>query len=81
VADKDSCPKMGSDLNALIDANKDLLASAQKAKAAGKQLPPDAVQHMKDSFPKIGGAMMNCASDANVKSAIQRLNIGRPQNH
>jgi hypothetical protein len=76
VADKDSCTKMGTDVNALIDANKDMLATAQKAKAAGKTLPPDGVQHMKDTAPKLMGAVASCYKDANVKSAFQRLNLG-----
>jgi hypothetical protein len=79
VNDKDSCPKMGSDLNSHIDANQDLLAAAQKARAEGKQLPPDAVKHMTGSFQKMGPAMMACKDDASVKSAIQRLKL--PQNH
>src|SRR5580704_13652998 len=73
VADKDACPKMGTDLNALIDANKDLIALANKARADGKQLPPDAVQHMTDAFKKAAGAMMGCMSDPNVKAAVQKL--------
>jgi hypothetical protein len=79
IADKDNCPKMGTDLNALIDANKDLVATAQKAQAGGKQLPPDALQHMKDAAPKMATAAMNCAKDPNVKGALQRLNFKRNQ--
>jgi hypothetical protein len=81
VTDKDACPKMGTDVNALIDANKDLLAMAQKAKADGKQLPADAQQHMKDSLPKLMSGMMNCAKDATVKGAFQRLKLGGPHDH
>jgi hypothetical protein len=73
VSDKDACPKMGTDLNALIDANKDLIAMANKARADGKQLPPDAVQHMTDAFKKAAGAMAGCMSDPNVKAAVQKL--------
>jgi hypothetical protein len=73
VADKDNCPKMGTDLSALIDANKDLLAAAQKARAAGKQLPADAAQHMKDTATRFANGVMGCAKDASVKAAMQRL--------
>jgi hypothetical protein len=75
VNDKDSCPKMGTDLNSLIDANQDLLALAQKVRAQGKQLPPDAVKHMQDSMTKMMPGMMNCKDDATVKGAIQRLKL------
>jgi hypothetical protein len=73
VNDKDSCTKMGADLNSLIDANKDLLAMAAQARASGKQLPPDAVKHIQDSMQKMMPGMMNCKDDANVKGAIARL--------
>jgi hypothetical protein len=81
VNDKDTCPKMGTDMNALIDANKDLLAIAQKAKADGKQLPPDAAQHIKDSLPKLMGPIMGCKDDPTVKAAIQRLKLSGPRAH
>ena len=82
VSDKDSCPKMGTDLNALIDANKDLLALAQKAQAEGKQMPPAAKQHMMDTAQKMVSALMGCQNDASVKAAIQKLQLGgRPQSH
>jgi len=73
VSNKGNCPKMGTDINALIDANKDLIAMANKARADGKQLPPDAVQHMTDAFKKAAGAMAGCMSDPNVKAAVQKL--------
>jgi hypothetical protein len=79
VADKDSCPKMGTDINSLIDANKDLLAMAQKAKADGKQLPPDATQHIKDLMGKMMGPIMGCKDDPTVKTAIQRLSLAGPR--
>jgi hypothetical protein len=77
VADKDNCPKMGTDLNALIDANKDVIAAADKARAAGKQLPADAAQHVKDGATKFAQNVMGCAKDATVKGAMQRLSLRR----
>jgi hypothetical protein len=79
VSNKGNCPKMGTDINALIDANKDLMTLAQNAVSGGKQLPPDALQHMKDTAPKMIGAAMACKDDANVKAAIARLKFTRPQ--
>jgi hypothetical protein len=79
VSDKGQCGKMGTDLNALVDANKDLMAHAQKAVADGKQLPADARQHMKDTLPKIIGGAMSCKDDATVKAGMQRLKFTRQQ--
>jgi hypothetical protein len=79
VNNKGNCPKMGTDINALVDASKDLIAAAQKAVADGKVLPADARQHMKDTAPKMINAAMSCANDAGVKAAMQRLKFTRQQ--
>jgi hypothetical protein len=76
VADKDNCPKMATDINALIDANQDLLAMANKAQAEGKKLPKDAEQHMMQSAQKMGPAMQKCQSDKAVQSAFMRMASG-----
>ena len=73
VADQDNCPKMGTDLNALIDANKDILDTAHKARAAGKKLPPDDMKHVQENMRKIGPGMQKCHTDKGVSGALARL--------
>jgi hypothetical protein len=73
VADKDTCPKMATDVNSLIDANKDLLAQAQKAKSDGRELPAEAKQHVADNAKRMMGALQKCGNDQAVQSAFQRL--------
>ncbi|HUJ60823.1 MAG TPA: hypothetical protein VLX92_20110 [Kofleriaceae bacterium] len=75
IADKDSCPKMANDINALIDANKDLMDLAKKAAAAGKKLPPDAEKHIQDTVGKLVPAMQKCQADKGVQAAFGRLNM------
>jgi hypothetical protein len=76
VADKDSCPKMATDINALIDGNKDLLAKAGEAAKAGKKLPKTAEDHMMAGVKKMMPAMQKCQSDKAVQAAFQRLDVG-----
>ena len=76
VADKDDCTKMAKDVNALVDANKELLDKAKAAVAAGKQLPDDAKKHMMQSAQKLGPAMQKCMNDKGVQAAFMRLDVG-----
>jgi len=76
VADKDNCPKMGTDLNDLIDKNADVLEAGKKARAAGKKLPADTQQRVMDAFKRAAGAMAGCKDDAGVKKAFGRLQMG-----
>jgi hypothetical protein len=78
IADKDSCPKMATDVNALIDANKDMIELAKKAKADGKKMPEDAKKHMMDQTQKMIPAMRACGNDKNVQAAFQRLDMDGP---
>jgi hypothetical protein len=73
VGDKDTCPKMATDINALIDDNKEMLAMAKQAKAAGKTLPQDAQDHMKASVKRMLPAMQTCGRDPKVQAAFQRF--------
>ncbi len=77
VADKDSCPKMAKDVNALIDANQAVLEMAKKAKESGKQLPDDAKQHMMESAKRMMPAMQKCGNDKDVNAAFQRLDMAK----
>ena len=78
VADKDSCPTMAKDVNALVDANKDLLEKANAAVAAGKKLPEDAQKHMMDSAKKMMPAMQKCGNDKDVQAAFMRMTPQKP---
>ncbi len=78
VADKDSCPKMAKDINALVDGNQDLLAAAAQAEKDGKKMPDDAQKHMKDSVSKMLPAMMKCKDDKDVTAALTRLDMKHP---
>ena len=75
VADKGSCDKMASDIAAIIDANKDVVAAASKAKAAGKQLPAAAKQHVMDGVNKMLPAVQDCSSNDKVKAAFEKLDL------
>jgi hypothetical protein len=75
VADKDSCPKMAKDVNALIDSNKELLEMARKASEDGKKLPDDAQKHMSESAKKMMPAMQKCGNDKDVQAAFGRLDM------
>ncbi len=75
VADKDNCDKMATDVNSIIDANKDLLDMASKAKADGKKLPADAQKHMGDDVQKMGPGLQACAKNDKVNTAFKRLKI------
>ena len=77
VADKADCSKMATDLNAQIDANKDLLAKAKQAQDSGAQLPDDAKKRMMATAQRMMGAMMEkCSKDKGVEAAFQRLPHG-----
>jgi hypothetical protein len=76
VADKDSCPKMATDLNHLIDANKAIMEMAKKAAAEHKDLPKDAKDHMMTSVKRMVPAMQKCGNDPKVQAAFGRLDAG-----
>lgn len=73
VADKDDCTKMATDVNKLIDDNKDLLEKAKEHQAKGEKLPDEAKNHMMESSKKLFGAMQKCGNDKGVQAAFQRL--------
>ena len=79
VADKGKCPQMGTDLNAIIDKNADVMAMAEKAKSSGKKLPQDAQQHIIDTAKRMMPPIMECKDDASVKKALGRLKMGPPR--
>ena len=79
VKDQAACPKMAPDLNAHIDANKDVIDTAKKAVAAGKKLPPDALKHVQDTGMRMATAVSKCTNkddQAAIQAAIKRLDVG-----
>jgi hypothetical protein len=78
VADQDSCPKMATDLQALIDANQAVIAAAQKARAEGKKLPPDAQKHMIEKSKEMMPAAQKCRGNKHVATQFQRLHTAGP---
>lgn len=76
VADKDDCKKMATDVNVVIDANKDLIAKATEAAKSGMKLPKSATDHMMASAQKMGPAMQKCSADKGVNDAFARLDVG-----
>lgn len=80
VADKDNCPKMGTDINGAIDANTDLLKKAAEASDKGAKLPKDAEEHMHASAQKMMSSMQKCSTDKTVQAAFMRLDFkGHPK--
>ena len=73
VSAKDDCKKMGAGMNALVDANKDLMETARKAQEAGKKLPPDAEKQMDEKFQRAAPLLQKCLQDKDVQGAISRL--------
>lgn len=76
VADEKDCAKMAKDINALADANKDLIEKANKAIAAGKKLPDDAQKHIMQSAQKMSPGLMACQKNQDVMNALMHAMPG-----
>ena len=81
VADKDNCPKMGTDMNALIDANKEILAKVDEARKSGKPMPQEVRDHLMATMHKMAPAVEACKADKTVTAAFQKLPHGPPPHH
>jgi hypothetical protein len=77
VADKDNCPKMAGDVNALVDANADLLKKAAEAKASGQKPPADLKERADKTAKRMIDGLGNCMNDKGVQNAIERMNPNR----
>jgi hypothetical protein len=79
--DKADCDKMGTDLNALLDANAGLI---REAEAAHKKLSPEQRRVFLDKYrarvqaatAKMQGGITRCASNAKVTAALSRIPRG-----
>ena len=83
VADKSDCSKMATDINKLIDDNKDVIDAAKQAQASGKMLPTDARNHMMATGKRMAAAVAEkCKDDKGVTAAMARLpKHGPPAKH
>jgi hypothetical protein len=81
VADKDDCVKMGTDMNAQIDANKDVLAKVDEARKSGKPMAPELRDHLMATSRKMAPAVEKCKGDKNVAAAFTKLPHGPPAKH
>ena len=76
VADQDSCPKMATDLNKVIDANKDVLEMAKKYADSKKKMPPEMQKHMQEQVGRMMPGIQKCGQDKGVQAAFARLDVG-----
>ena len=70
-----TCDKMATDVNAVMDSNKDAIALAKKAKAQGKKMPADAKAKMLEGVKKMMPGMQNCGSNDKVRAAFAKLDL------
>jgi len=75
VNTQSTCDKMATDVNAVMDTNKDAITLAKKAKAQGKKLPADAKAKMLDGVKKMMPGMQNCGSNDKVRAAFAKLDL------
>jgi hypothetical protein len=73
VQNKDNCPKMAKDVNAVIDANPEAVKLASDSKASGKQLPKALEEKMMARVKELVPAMQKCGNDKDVKAAVAKL--------
>lgn len=76
VAAKEDCAKLTKDINALIDANGEMLEKIRQAKAANKDLPQAAKEKMMSRVKEMMPAMSKCQNDAGFVAAMKRMEAG-----
>jgi hypothetical protein len=75
VATQDNCDKMGTDLTAHLDANKDILDKARAAAQSGKPMPKDLQDHMQETRKKVMPAFQKCGKNDKVQAVLKRLDL------
>ena len=75
IANKDSCPKMATEVSKVIDANIETVKMANAAKKANKKLPKATEEKMMAKVKEMMPAMQKCGSDKDVKAAIAKMDI------
>ncbi|MBV8758838.1 MAG: hypothetical protein JO257_16235 [Deltaproteobacteria bacterium] len=69
IRDSKSCDKMASEVNALIDANVEVVALSHRLKNSAEWL----TTHLNNGLARLKPAVQRCASSDLVKAAFQRL--------
>jgi hypothetical protein len=72
-----TCDKMATDVNGVVAANRDAIATAKAAHAAGRKLPQPAQQHMMEGVKKMVPALQKCGQDDRVRAAFAKLDLTR----
>jgi hypothetical protein len=72
-----TCDKMAADVNKLVAANQDAIATAKAAHAAGRKLPQAAQQHMMEGVKKMVPGLQKCGQDNKVRAAFAKLDLTR----
>ncbi len=73
VKDGTDCVKGAADIVAIADANKEAFDDAAKARAAGKKLPQEAIDHMTAGIQKMMPMMRACTKDQKFMAALGRI--------
>jgi len=72
-----TCDRMATDVNRVIEANKDAVAIARTAHAQGKKLPQAAQQRMMEGVKKMVPGMQKCGQHDKVRAAFAKLDLTR----
>jgi hypothetical protein len=72
-----TCDKLATDVNRLVAANHDAIATAKAARAAGKKLPQSAQEHMMAGVKKMVPGLQKCGQDDRVRAAFAKLDLTR----
>ena len=79
VQSSGTCDKMASEVNRVIDTNKDAVAVARSAHAAGRRLPQHAQEHMLEGVKKMVPGLQRCGQDDKVRAAFAKLDLTRKE--
>jgi hypothetical protein len=75
VGNGETCDKLATEVNAVIDKNLDVVTLARNARAAGKKLPEAAQHHMLDGAKRMVPTLDKCGEQDNVRAAFARLDL------
>lgn len=77
VVKASTCDKLAGDVNKLVAANQDAIATAKAAHEAGRKLPQSAQQHMMTGVKKMVPGLQKCGQDDKVRAAFAKLDLTR----
>ena len=78
VQNKDNCGRMAAQMNAVIDANQDIIKKVAEEQSAGKKLPKKLEEKMAARTREMIPAMNKCGADTEVRAALKRIDTGKP---